>query len=66
MKKFIISIFLLNNIACLAQQFTTSFEKTKGLQTTDYFGCIAHYNELSMQYNTINIKKFMNKIVNEN
>jgi hypothetical protein len=58
MKKFIISIFLLNNIACLAQQFTTSFEKTKGLQTTDYFGCIAYYNELSMQYNTINIKKF--------
>jgi len=58
MKKFIISIFLLNNIACLAQQFTTSFEKTKGLQTANWSECVIYYNALSMKYNTINIKNF--------
>ncbi|QEC69525.1 hypothetical protein FRZ67_20280 [Panacibacter ginsenosidivorans] len=58
MKKLIISIFLLNNIAGLAQQFTTTFEKTKGLQTVTYFGCTDYYNALKAKFNTIDIKKF--------
>lgn len=58
MKKLIISIFLLNNIVGLAQQFTTTFEKTKGLQTATYYECTNYYNVLKAQFNTIDIKKF--------
>jgi hypothetical protein len=58
MKKLIITIFLLNNIVGLAQQFTTSFEKTKGLQTATYFECTNYYNALKAKFNTIDIKKF--------
>ncbi|CAN5729983.1 M14 family metallopeptidase [soil metagenome] len=58
MKNFIISFFLLINITGLAQQFTTSFEKTKGLQTATYFDCTIYYNALKANYYTIDIKFF--------
>ena len=51
------TFLLIVNIAS-AQQFTTTFEKTKGLQTTTYFKCTSFYNDAKLKYNTINIKKF--------
>lgn len=41
-----------------AQQFTTTFEKSKGLETVTYNDCINYYRALSDNFNAINIKKF--------
>ena len=41
-----------------AQQFTTTFEKSKGLETVTYNDCINYYRVLSDNFNAINIKKF--------
>ena len=40
-----------------AQQFTTTFEKSNGIQSATYFECTNYYNVLFLKYNTINIKK---------
>ena len=53
-----ITYFLLTYITASAQQFTTSFEKTNGLQTATYFECTGFYNDAKLKFNTINIKKF--------
>ena len=58
MKKLMITYFLLTYITTSAQQFTTSFEKTNGLQTATYFECTGFYNDAKLKFNTINIKKF--------
>jgi len=53
-----ITYFLLISINATAQQFTTTFEKSKGLQTASYFESTSFYNDLKLHFNTINIKKF--------
>ena len=58
MQKF---LALLLTICCntiVAQSLQTTFEKSKGLETTTYDDCIQFYKKLSTQYNTIQLKEF--------
>ena len=58
MKKILISTIVIFTTNSFAQQFTTSFEKTKGLQSTTYSECVNYYSALNARYNTIAIKLF--------
>ena len=58
MKNLIISIFLLSSSVLSAQQFTTTFEKSNGLESATYIECNNYYRILSDNFNAINIKKF--------
>ena len=55
MKKFLSLLFIFTGYTLTAQNFTTTFETSKGKQTATYFECINFYKSLSQSFSTIKI-----------
>lgn len=57
MKKIIVLWFLFVAMICKAQKLETTFEKSKGKETTTYFNCIEFYQQLAASFKNIHIQK---------
>ena len=57
MKKIIFLWFLFVAMICKAQKLETTFEKSKGKETTTYFNCIEFYQQLAASFKNIHIQK---------